>query len=92
MTALLLAVAVAAVWLGCVGFIRLTDAFDRLHCVAFVGIAAGVPVMLAGWVSQGADPSMVKVCFLIACILVNGAALGHATGRALHHRRQAEPE
>ena len=55
MIALLLAVAVAAVWLGCVGFIRLGDAFDRLHCVAFVGIAAGVPVMLAGFVSQGAD-------------------------------------
>jgi len=88
----LLAVAVAAVWLGCLGFARLHDSFDRLHCVGFVGIGAGLPILLAAWLSQGSSASIAKLAFLVACILFNGAALNHATGRALHIRRQDEAE
>jgi multicomponent Na+:H+ antiporter subunit G len=92
LTDLLLAIMVAAVWLGCLGFARLHTAFDRLHCVGFVGVAAGFPLLLAAWLSQGSSAGIAKLAFLIACLLFNGAALSHATGRALHHRRQDEPE
>lgn len=88
---LLLAVAVAAVWLGCLGFARLTDPFDRLHCVGFVTLAAGLPVLFATWAALGASESVLKVVFLLVCLVGNGAALGHATGRALYYRKQDEP-
>lgn len=89
---LFLAVMVATVWLGCLGFARLRDAFDRLHCAGFVGAAAAVPLLLAAWLSQGNSATIAKLAFLLACLLFNGAALSHATGRALHYRRRDEPE
>ncbi|HEY6434147.1 MAG TPA: monovalent cation/H(+) antiporter subunit G [Acetobacteraceae bacterium] len=93
---LLLAVTVAVVWLACLGFARLRTAFDRLHCAGFVGAAAGLPLLLAAWLSQatfgGGSATIAKLAFLLACLLFNGAALSHATGRALHHRSQHEPE
>ncbi len=85
---LLLTVAVAAAWLGCLGFFRLSEAFDRQHCVSFVGVAAGLPVLLAAWATLGNTETVLKILFLVVCILVNGAALCHATGRSLYHRRE----
>ncbi len=80
--AILLAIAVAASWLGCLGFARLAYAFDRLHCTTFIGVAAGFPVLLASFAERGADTSVLKVLLLVTCALLNGAALAHATGRA----------
>ncbi len=89
----LLAIAVICVWLGCVAFVRLSSVYDRLHCVTFVSVTAGFAVMLACWANQGASESILKVVFLVLCALLNGAALGHATGRAsLHRERSARKE
>lgn len=85
----LLVVAVAAVWLGCLGFVRLSNAYDRLHCVTFVNVAAGVPLMLACWTNQNASEPILKVVFVLLFALLNGAALGHATGRAVLHRERS---
>jgi monovalent cation/proton antiporter MnhG/PhaG subunit len=85
---LFLTVAVAAVWLGSVGFLRLSDAFDRQHCVSFVGVVGGLPVLLAAWMTLGNTETMLKILFLVICMLLNGATLCHATGRSLYHRRE----
>jgi multisubunit Na+/H+ antiporter MnhG subunit len=84
----LLTIAAVAVWLGCLGFIRLRDPFDRQHCVTFVGVAAGIPIALAAWITLGNEASVLKIVFLVACAVLNGAALGHATGRAIFVRHK----
>ncbi len=86
MTDALLALAVAAVWLGCVGFARLSGALDRLHCATFVACAAGLPLLLAAFATEGASASVLKVFFLLVCGVLSGAILSHALGRALISR------
>jgi multisubunit Na+/H+ antiporter MnhG subunit len=88
-SAAFLVVAVACVWLGCLGFVRLTSAYDRLHCVTFAAVAAGGAVLLASWADLGMSPTMLKILFLLLYAVVNGAALGHATGRAILHRERS---
>jgi multisubunit Na+/H+ antiporter MnhG subunit len=92
-TDLLLAAAVLSVCLGSIGFVRLRDPLDWLHCAPFVASAAGPAVLLAAFASQGGSPSVVKIVFLLACSLLSGAASSHAIGRALFWRRRhgAEP-
>jgi multisubunit Na+/H+ antiporter MnhG subunit len=89
----LLAAAVLAVWLGCIGFARLSSALDRLHCATFVAVAAGPAILLAGFLTEGGAASVVKVLFLLGCFLLSGAALSHAIARAVtwRDREGAEP-
>jgi multisubunit Na+/H+ antiporter MnhG subunit len=93
LTDLLLAVAALSVWLACLGFVRLRGTLDRLHCATFAASTAGPAVLLAAFTSQGGSPSVVKVVFLLGCLLLSGAALSHAVGRALswRDRQGAEP-
>ena len=79
----LLGVAVLAVWLGCAGFARLRAPLDRLHCVAFVNAVAGLALTVLGFVADGASTRALKILLITAVSLVGGAALSHATGRAL---------
>jgi multicomponent Na+:H+ antiporter subunit G len=81
--AALLVLATAATWLGCIGFARLPTAYARLHCVSFVIVAAGVPVMLASFLADGISSRALKVLFLQLGLLLVGAALSHASGRAI---------
>ena len=78
-----LAVTVVAVWLGCVGFARLRSPYARLHCVPFVTAAAGAPLLLAVFVADGASDRAFKILLLLLLALVGGAALSHASGRAI---------
>jgi multisubunit Na+/H+ antiporter MnhG subunit len=93
LTDVLLAAATGSVWLACLGFVRLRGALDRLHCATFAASSAGPPVLLAVFASQGGSPSLIKVVFLLASLLLSGAALSHAVGRALtwRDRHGAEP-
>jgi multisubunit Na+/H+ antiporter MnhG subunit len=87
-TDLLLAAATLSVWLACVGFARLNGPLDRLHCATFSVSTAGPAVLAAAFASHGGSPSVVKVAFLLACLLLSGAALSHAIARALNWRDQ----
>ena len=86
----LLVVLVLAAWLGCAGFIRLRAPLDRLHCVAFVNAAAGAALVAAAFAADGASSRSFKTLLLVAAALLSGAALAHATGRALLLRGSAE--
>lgn len=92
LTDALLVVSVIAVWLGCLGFARVSTPYDRLHCVTFVSVAAGVPLMLACWLNQGASEPILKIVFLVLFALLNGATLAHATGRAVLHRERSRQD
>ncbi len=80
---LCLALAVLSAWLGCFGAIRLRSALDRIHAVAFTNAACGIFVVAAGFLADGLSTRSVKLACLVAFVLVTGAAISHATGRAL---------
>jgi multisubunit Na+/H+ antiporter MnhG subunit len=74
------------VWIGCIGFVRLRSPYDRLHCAAFVAVAAGPLVGLTAFVADGASDRAWKILLLVILLEVNGAALSHATSRAVAWR------
>ena len=82
----LLAIAVATVWLACLGFVRLKTAMDRLHCATFVNVVAGFSLTLAVVIQDGATSRSWKTAALLLVTLLVGAATSHAVGRALYLR------
>lgn len=86
---LLLGVMMASAWLGVAGFLRLRTTLDRVHCVTFVNAAAGLALVATAFVADGASDRALKILLMVAVSLVSGAALSHATGRALLLRGSA---
>ena len=84
--AVLLAVLVGVTWLGCLGFARLRTPLDRLHCAAFVNVAAGALLVAVAFCADGSSVRAWKVLFAAAASVLGGAALSHAAGRALLYR------
>ncbi len=90
----LLALLVAVTWLGCLGFARLRRPLDRLHCAAFVNVAAGGLLVAVAFVADGPSTRACKVLLAVLASVAGGAVLSHAAGRALLYRdrfRQPEP-
>ena len=90
----LLALLVAVTWLGCIGFARLRTPLDRLHCAAFVNVAAGMVLVALAFAADGPSTRAWKVLAAVLAGVAGGAALSHAAGRALLHRerfRRVEP-
>lgn len=85
----LLGVTVLLAWLGASGFARLRTPLDRLHCVAFVNAACGLPLIAAALVSDGLSDRAGKIILVVALNLLAGAAGAHAVGRALRVRGSA---
>lgn len=85
----LLAVMVLSAWLGCAGFARLREPLDRIHCVAFVNATAGAALVIAGFVADGPSDRAFKILLVVGASLLGGAAMSHATGRALLERGSA---
>lgn len=83
---LLLGVVVLALWLATWGFARLHSPYDRIHCASFGAAAAGLPLVAAAFVSDGASDRAFKILLLVLLLLVSGATLAHATGRAIASR------
>ena len=86
----LLVLMVGAAWLGVAGFAQLRTPLDRMHCVTFVNVVAGTALSAAAFASDGVSYRSLTVLFIVALNLFTGAALSHATGRALVQRRGAE--
>jgi multicomponent Na+:H+ antiporter subunit G len=85
----LLAAAVLTAWLGAIGFARLAWPLDRLHCVTFVNITAGALILAAAALWGGSADDVIKVALLVGAVLAGGAAIAHATGRAILQRRRS---
>lgn len=79
----LLCLAVLGAWFGTLGFARLRDPLDRLHCVAFVAIVTTVPVTAATWLADGASARALKLTLVALSLLAIGAATAHAAGRTI---------
>jgi multisubunit Na+/H+ antiporter MnhG subunit len=83
---ILLALATAAIWLGCLGFVRLRAPLDRLHAATFAGVVAGPLILLAGVVGIGLTSAMLKLLFIVVVMLLGGGVLSHGIGRAIAWR------
>ncbi|HEX5462299.1 MAG TPA: monovalent cation/H(+) antiporter subunit G [Steroidobacteraceae bacterium] len=83
----LLTLFVITVWLGAAGFARLAWPLDRLHCVTFVNITCGVLLLVAAGLWGGSADDVIKVALLLGALLIGGAAITHATARAIVRRR-----
>jgi multisubunit Na+/H+ antiporter MnhG subunit len=82
----LLGVLVATLWLAAFGLARLCSAYDQVHCVSFAAAAAGPVLAAAGFVADGFSDRAWKILLFAALTLIAGAALTHATGRAIAFR------
>jgi multicomponent Na+:H+ antiporter subunit G len=89
-TDILLAVVVLGAWVGCIGFARLRSPLDRLHCSTFVNTASGSAITAAAFVADGFSARAGTVLLIAALSLLIGAALSHASGRALLLREPAQ--
>jgi multicomponent Na+:H+ antiporter subunit G len=87
---ILLALMVAAAWLGAIGLLRLRTALARLHCATFVAVAGGLATTAAVFVGDGASSRAWKSLGLMFMLLIIGAATSHALGRALVTRQEAD--
>lgn len=88
----LLAVTVLAAWLGSAGFARLRAPLDRMHCVTFVNVVAGGAMTISAFLADGASNRAFKILLVAGIALIAGAAMSHATGRALAERGAAAAE
>ena len=86
MIAALLIVAVLFAWIGCLGFARFPSAYDRIHCVTFVAVTSGAAVTIAAFCADGLSDRALKIALFYALTVLNGAAVAHASGRALMRR------
>lgn len=85
----LLTVMVLSAWLGCAGFARLRSPLDRMHCVTFVNATSGTALVIIGFVADGPSDRAFKILLVAGVSLLAGAAMSHATGRALLLRGSA---
>ncbi|HYZ21557.1 MAG TPA: monovalent cation/H(+) antiporter subunit G [Rhodopila sp.] len=86
MIAACLSALVVAVWIGCLGFVRLSSPYDRLHCATFIAAAGGVLAVLAAFLADGTSDRAWKIVLVVLLVLVNGSALSHAVSRAMAWR------
>lgn len=82
----LAAAIVAAAWLGALGFARLRSALDRLHCVTFVLVGCGLPLVVLAFVADGPSVRAFKVLGMVAIALVAGASVNQSVARAVFER------
>ena len=80
--------AVTAGWLGCLGYVRLRDPLDRLHCVTFSNIASGLMLLIAALLNDGMASRPLKIGLIWIITIISGAITSQATGRALVTRAQ----
>ena len=85
----LVGMAVLSAWLGALGFARLTSALDRLHCIAFVNVGCGLPIIAAGFVADGPSTRAFKILLLWLVAMIAGAAVNQAAARAIFTRDEA---
>jgi len=88
LTPVFVALAVASAWIGCLGFLRLRDPLDRLHCVTFCNVVSGFMLLLAALLNDGAASRPLKILLIWVITIIAGALTSHATGRAVHARTE----
>ncbi len=85
----LLALAVAAAWLGSVAFLLLPTPYDRLHAAVYIGLGVGFFVTLAVIASAPVSALALKAAIIYVAWVGSGAILNHSIGRAMRLRDES---
>lgn len=92
----LMAVAVAAVALSCVGTLVMRSVPDKLHYTAPASLVAPVALAVAALLQDGLDLGTLKLCVAAALLAYAAPLVTHATARAArirdHGRWELRPE
>jgi multicomponent Na+:H+ antiporter subunit G len=83
---ILLGLGVLTAWFATFAFIRLRTPFERIHAVTFLNIVAGLAIVAAAILTDGATSRSLKCVLLLVAVLAIGALLSQVTARALHVR------
>lgn len=83
---LFLGICVLMAWLGTFAFVRLDTPLERVHAISFINITVVGSLVIAGFLGQGVTPQTLKLCFIWIAMVLIGALLSHATGRAIYLR------
>jgi multisubunit Na+/H+ antiporter MnhG subunit len=86
---ILLALAVAAAWLGTAALLVLPTAYDRLHAAGYVGVVTGFFAMLAVIVSDPLSVPSLKAVIIYVALTIGGAVVLHAIGQAIRLREES---
>jgi multicomponent Na+:H+ antiporter subunit G len=86
----LVSVGVAVQLLVCLGVVLMRDALDRLHYTGASTLGAAC-LCAAVVVSESASLIGLKAILTGAFLLVTGPVVVHATARAIHLHREAQP-
>jgi multicomponent Na+:H+ antiporter subunit G len=85
----LLLFCVLSAWLGALAFGRLTTVLDKLHCLAFVNVTAGICLVGAALIADaGLTTRTAKIIAIVLIQLISGAATVVAAGRAIVTRSE----
>ncbi len=80
---ILLGLAVLCAVIGTLGFLRLRDTLDRMHCAVFVTTSVGFLLTVSAFLSDGASDRAIKMALITLFALLGGAASSHVLGRAM---------
>lgn len=84
--ALLLAVGVAAVWIGVLGVLLMPGFFRRLHYMGVAGTLGVAAIAAAVLVQERLHAPGIKTLLVLVLLLVMNPVLTHATARAARTR------
>jgi monovalent cation/proton antiporter MnhG/PhaG subunit len=86
LVAVLLAVAVLAVLISCLGMLVMRDALDQLHFTAPAATIAPVAIAVAVLLEEPLSSAGVKAVIVAVLLIVTTPVLSHATARAARIR------
>lgn len=85
----LLGLGVAAAWLAAAGLIMMRRPLDRLHSSGYLSLTCGFFVVAAIVVADPLTQAALKAVLTYLALVVPGAVVTHAIGRAIHTRRES---
>lgn len=85
--AALLAFAVLVAWVMALAFVRMPSQFGRLHAITFFNLVVGGATTAAVVVADGFTARSFQAVLIWLVVVVGGALLSHAIGRALQLRQ-----
>ncbi len=90
--AVLLALGVGVVLLSSLGLLLMRDVFDRLHFLGPAATLGPLAIAAAVLVEHSSAQAVLMVVLVAVVLIITAPVLTHATARAAHVRREAQPE
>lgn len=83
----LLAVIVAACWLGCIGMLRMREPTQQLHFISLAGGIGGAVLPFAFLCAAGWSIATLKAALVALFLIAANSVVAHASARAFRARK-----